>query len=115
MSGKSNSKYPQIPVVFTLLSETDLTELIENAVRKVMSEHPSNTANTLNHDELLTRKEASKEFKISLATLDNYRRDGRILPRRLGATVRYKRSDLQAAFSGNILNPYKVVKPKGKR
>jgi hypothetical protein len=29
-------------------------------------------------------------------------------------TIRFKRGDLQAAFSGNILNPYKVAR-KGKK
>jgi hypothetical protein len=114
MKTEINTNYTQIPVFYTVLSTGDLATLIENVVRNVMSEHQYNTTNTLNPDELLTREEAAKEFKVSIATIDNYRREGRIIPCRMKGTIRFKRGDLQAAFSGNILNPYKVAR-KGKK
>jgi len=110
----NNSNFTQIPVFYTVLSTEDLAALIEYVLRSVMPEYQYDTTITLNPDELLTRKEAAIEFKVSVATIDNYKRDGKILPRHLVGTVRYKRSDLQAAFSGNILNPYKKA-GKGKR
>jgi hypothetical protein len=96
------------------MTKADLTEIIAMAVKEALEvKQGLEMAPTLNPNELLTRKEAAKEFKVSISALDNYRRDGMIVPSRLKGTVRFRRGDLQAAFSGSILNPYKV--PKGKR
>lgn len=104
----------QYPTLFSALSEKELVNLIEQAVEKVLLKHLSGISNSPDSTQLLTRKEAAAEFQISLASLDNYRNRGLIVPRRLGGSLRYQRGDLQAAFSGNILNPYKVGR-KGKR
>ena len=95
----------QSPTLFSALSETDLIELIERAVEKVLIKHLSNASNSPDPTQLLTRKEASTEFQISLASLDNYRRQGLIHPRRLGNQIRYLRGDLQASFAGAIKAP----------
>jgi hypothetical protein len=97
----------QMPVFITGLSMDELQTLMEQSVRKVLSELHQSQPNAPSPDELLTRREAAKEFKVSLATLDNYRRDGRIFTRRIGGSVRYKRGDLQAAFSNSNIKPYK--------
>lgn len=100
----NNINNTQIPIFYT--TESDLRSLIAEEVKNALTPYLSNTSSTLNPEELLTRKEAAKEFKVSLATIDNYMRDGYIMPCRIRGSVRYKREDLQAAFSGNIINPY---------
>jgi hypothetical protein len=110
----NNTSSTQEPVFFSEYTVSDLQAMIEQAVEKVLSQHNSNMSTTIDPEELLTREEAAKTFKVSVATIDNYRRDGLIVPSRLVGSVRYKRSDLQAAFSGNILNPHKAPK-KGKK
>ena len=107
-----NSTNTPIPVFYTTLTEPALIELIEDVVRRVMSETSTNVTTSRDPEELLTRVEAAKEFKVSVPTIDNYKRDGLLIPCRIRGTVRYKRSDLQKAFSSSIINPYKVQTPK---
>jgi len=113
-SNIDNTNNTQIPAFFSAYTESDLARLIEAIVERVLAQHLSNMSNTPDTNQLLNRAEAAKEFNVSVGTIDNYRRDGLIIPCRLGGTVRFKRGDLQAAFSGNILNPYKKA-GKGKR
>ena len=103
----------EVPVFFTALTATELTRLIEEVILRLQPEKYEIQNQSLDPNELLTRIEAAKEFKVCIATIDNYRRRGFIVSCRIAGIVRFKRSDLQAAFSGSILNPYKV--PKAKR
>ena len=103
----------EVPVFFTALTTTELARLIEEVILRLQPEKYDFQSQSLDPNELLTREEAANEFKVSVATIDNYRRQGLIVPCRIGGTVRFKRSDLTAAFSGSIINPYKV--PKAKR
>ncbi|MBK8564929.1 MAG: helix-turn-helix domain-containing protein [Saprospiraceae bacterium] len=48
--------------------------------------------------ELMTRKQAAKALSISLGTLDTWSREGRITKVRNGGIVRFKKSELLAAF-----------------
>lgn len=106
MKTNSNFNYTSIPVFYTVLTEQAFISLIEEVVKNALAEYQLNASSTLDPEELLTREEAAKEFKVSVATIDNYKRGGYIIPCRLRGAVRYKREDLQAAFSGNIINPY---------
>ncbi len=110
----NNSNNTGIPVFYSSMTKADLVEIFVKTIKEAFeAKQGLEIAPVLNPDELLTRKEAAKEFKVSISALDNYRRDGMIVPSRLKGTVRFRRGDLQAAFSGSILNPYKA--PKGKR
>lgn len=112
---ENNSNNTGIPVFYSFMTKADLYDMLATVIKEVIEANEANRSfPMLNPDELLTREEAAKEFKVSVATIDNYRREGRLVPCRLKGTVRYKRSDLQAAFSGNILNPYKATR-KGKK
>lgn len=46
------------------------------------------------NDELITRQEASKILKVSISTLDNWKRAGIITSYRIGNKVRYKKSEI---------------------
>lgn len=108
------SSNTEFPIFFSALTKTELATLIEEVIIKLHPEKSGEGSKAADPDELLTRGEAGKEFKVSVATIDNYRRNGYIVPCRLGGSVRYKRSDLQKAFSGNIFSPYKLPKNGGK-
>ena len=106
----------EVPVFYSTLTITQFTSLIEDVMLRLQPEKYNFPVKSSDPEELLTREEAAKECKVSVATIDNDRRDGLIVPCRIAGTVRFKRGDLQKAFSGNILNPYKVPnKGKGKR
>lgn len=49
--------------------------------------------------ELLTRKEASQMLSVSLPTLHEWSKTGKIKGYRIGSRVRYKKAELEAALS----------------
>ena len=50
-------------------------------------------------ENLLDKKQAAKLLNVSLATIDNYRRNGLIPSYRIGSAVRFKRSELIEAIT----------------
>lgn len=50
-------------------------------------------------EELIDRRGAAKFFDVSLPTLDTWTRDGIITGYRIGAHIRYKRSELMQALT----------------
>ena len=49
-------------------------------------------------DELMTRKEAAAYLKVSLVTLKEWTKNGRVKAHRIGTRVRYYKSDVEAAL-----------------
>lgn len=91
-------------IVLTFDSD-QFDKAIQKAIRAVLSEQQiAPTLPTLDPEELLTRKASAQEFGVCESTIDNYKRLGLITPCRIRGTVRYRRGDLQAAFSNNIHN-----------
>lgn len=45
-------------------------------------------------EEYITKKQAANFLQVSLATIDNYRRQGKIKSYKVGANVRFKKSEL---------------------
>jgi hypothetical protein len=94
------------------LSELDdyLAKKIPLIIQKYLDDFEANRSSTLNQDDLLTRHEAATEFKVSIATIDNYRRDGQLTPYRAGEKmVRYKRSELNKLFKPTYCSKYKTA------
>jgi len=48
------------------------------------------------HETLLTRKETAALLRVSLSTLERWEQSGLLTPIRLGGTVRYRRTDIDA-------------------
>lgn len=46
----------------------------------------------------LTKRECSKLLKVSPSTIDKYRRDGYLKAYKIGATVLFKRAEVEAAI-----------------
>ena len=79
------------------ISPQELKESILEDVRaelKLLSNHFQPVKPT----EYITRKEARKLLKVSLATLSEWNKKGIIKPYRLGNLIRYKRSELDQAL-----------------
>ncbi len=81
----------QVPAGLTLLLKkfTDL----ENKISIPAPQIPAPIA-----DVLLTRKETAKRLNITLATLNEYSKSGKIIANRIGNRVLYKESDIQNAL-----------------
>jgi len=52
-------------------------------------------------DRLLTRQEVARYLKCSVATVDNYRRDGRFRSVKYGKFLRFRESDIKAYIESN--------------
>lgn len=112
-NNEDNSNKTEAPVFNTYMTKAELYDMLGAVVKEAFEARQGvEIAPNPHPDDLLTRKEAAKEFKVCVATIDNYKRDGLIIPSRLSGTVRYRRGDLQAAFSNSIINPYKIPKRK---
>ena len=81
----------QVPAGLTLLLKkvADLEFIINK---------PAPQQQTPTTDELLTRKETAKRLNITLATLNDYTKTGKIVANRIGNRVLYKETDIQNAL-----------------
>ena len=94
-----------------LLSAIPLEQLrvvISEAVGSELSKHFTDLKPPNPATELLTRKEAAKLLSISLPTLLDFTKSGKIIGYRIGTRVRYKRSELEQS-----LKQIQSVKNKG--
>jgi excisionase family DNA binding protein len=78
------------------LSLDDFTEIIKKTVSDCL-EKPTKSIDTI-EPEFLTRLETSKILKVSLPTLSNWTKTGKIKSYRNGRNVRYKRDDVNKVF-----------------
>lgn len=74
----------------------DLVRDIAQAVRAEIAAQPSAPAEP---EELLTREQAAQLLRITLPTLRSYTRQGLLNGYRIGARVRYKRSEVLASLA----------------
>lgn len=83
-----------------MMSQEELKEKLQEWVKEVQpSVQPEKQAANQNQgDELLTRKEAAAYLKISLVTLNEWTKKGRVKAHRIGTRVRYYKSDVEAAL-----------------
>lgn len=89
-------------LILTSISKDDLETLIIDCVNVCLKHHePEETNQPEQQSEYLTKKEAAELLKCSIATIDNYRRSGKLKRyNHLGHIVRFKRSEVLAAIEG---------------
>lgn len=75
------------------LTPEDLEELLRKVVSEQLDEFRKNTS-TENPEELLTREEACLLLKISLTSLWNWTKKGKLMAYGIGNRVFYKRGEL---------------------
>lgn len=81
------------------VNEEKLNLIIEKAVRNALNANNSKSKVTVK--ELLTRKEAAKFLGVSIATIDNWTKQGKIKKHYNGSAVRFKRAELEISFQNN--------------
>ena len=69
--------------------ESILLELKQNTLLESSTERDVPT-----QDDFLNKKEAAKLASLSVSTIDNLRRQGKLKPYYFGSSVRFKRSEL---------------------
>jgi excisionase family DNA binding protein len=72
-----------------------LQEKLDSLYNKVESATPK----PINQAERLTRKQVSKEYKISLGTIHNLMKSGKLQYEKIGRKTLFKRIELEACFS----------------
>ena len=87
-------------LVLVSVPEEKLEELIECAVQKAFDNLQGSKENDTRN--LLTRKEASVYLNVSIATVDNWTRQGKLIKHYNGSAVRFKRSELDTSFESLI-------------
>ena len=78
----------------------DLAAMIAETVIACFKEYQKTGDEFSDFPELLTRKKATNLLGVSLGTLDNWTKQGRITKHRIGQIVRYRKSELISAFKG---------------
>jgi len=84
-----------------LLSQIPLSELkqqLRDIIKEELKISNSNIAEPKEPGELLTRKQVAKILKVSLVTLDKWRKEGKIKYIGIGSPVRFKYSDVMKAL-----------------
>jgi excisionase family DNA binding protein len=80
-----------------------IVQAVSKAVSKAVSdEFKKRNIQEKEANEFLTRKEVAKKLGISLPTLWEWTKDGKIQGARIGTRVRYRGSDVQAALKNIV-------------
>lgn len=84
----------------TLISPIPFDELLRELKQAVKQAHEEGLPQSAvpPHEELLTRQQTAKLLGITLPTLSRYTRDEILIGYRIGARVRYKRSEVLGAL-----------------
>ncbi|QJB41725.1 helix-turn-helix domain-containing protein [Chitinophaga oryzae] len=85
-------------LVLSSIPLEELKNVISDTVRCELSKHLEVKSQSPKTAELLTRKEAAQLLGISLPTLLDYTKSGKITGYRLGTRVRYKREELEQSL-----------------
>jgi excisionase family DNA binding protein len=99
-----------IPMDKLILSPIELEAFME-AFRVIVRDELQHQHQTEKSDELLTAKEAAALLKISLVTLWQWEKAGRVKKHKIGSRVYFKHSEIMASIEN--LQPY--VKPNMRR
>jgi excisionase family DNA binding protein len=78
---------------------SDLKTVIADAVNKALETIIKGGYAIEKQETILSRKEAAILLKVSLPTLHNYTKTGRVQGYKLGGTVRYKMQDLENSLT----------------
>lgn len=95
-------------IILSPISLADLKTAISNIIdEKIKPFLPATVLDPENNEIYLSRKEVSKQLKISLPTLNNLTKQGAITGYRIGKRVLYKKSDINSALHLIDSNKYK--------
>lgn len=90
-----------------LISSSDLKEIVASAVMEQLQKHlPKERQPFAEFAEYVTKNEVREMCNCSLGTVDNWIKDGRLIPSRNGRVIRFSKKDVIYLLS---------QKPKHKR
>jgi excisionase family DNA binding protein len=78
--------------------EKTIQQAVEKAIEKKLAPKPS--------DELITREEAAELLRVTLPTLHNWTKAGRLPFYKIASRVRYKRADIEKLFESGDLRKF---------
>ena len=85
-------------ITLTQLAPHELRSLISDAVRETVQPIIDAAIAPPKNDDFLTRKEVCNILGVSLPTLLDWTRKGRIAGHRIGSRIRYKRSEVESSL-----------------
>lgn len=86
-------------ILFSPLPLEQLKTEISEAVLKEIVTYLQSSCSTPQQSDILNRKEAAKLLGISLVTLNQWTKEGRVTGYRIASRIRYKRSELENSLS----------------
>lgn len=81
------------------MTSIQFEEMLQKAVETAMSKQKENTSNVL-----LKRESTAARLGVDLSTLWRWDRSGYLKPVRIGRSVYYRLSDIEARERGEIIN-----------
>lgn len=75
---------------------------LKSIIQEVIQDQQRQISKPETQEEFISKKEASKLLQVSTATIDNYRRNGILPSYRIGANVRFKRSEVISSLTNNV-------------
>lgn len=84
----------QNQILLTQISIEQLKEIVTSAISKGLSENSFLNQKPNEEPELLTRKQVAKLFSISLPTLSEWTKQGRVRAYKINTRVRFKRAEI---------------------
>lgn len=86
------------PIILSNYSLQDWQNVINSSVCNALQNHFNQTAPVPPAEKYLTRKETSKLLNVSLVTLNEYTKTGKIAACRFGVRVLYKLTEIEATL-----------------
>lgn len=86
-------------IFFSSVPMEELKTEISEAVLKQLTPFINSLTPTQSGTELLNRKEVAKLYGVSLPTILDWTKTGKLIGYRIGSRVRYKRSELEKSLS----------------
>jgi excisionase family DNA binding protein len=86
-------------ITLTQLAPHELRSLISDAVRETVQPIIDAAIAPPKNDDYLTRKQVCGILGVSLPTLLDWTRKGKVKGHRIGSRIRYKRSDVESSLN----------------
>jgi excisionase family DNA binding protein len=81
-------------IIVTNYDREDLIAMIKEAFKEELKEILKQQEKSDDYDELLSRKEVAELLKISLVTVNKYKRAGKLPYSRLGRNIYFKKGEI---------------------
>ncbi len=84
--------------IFIEISTSELEINVKKWIWDVLSEFQKNEGKSKSNSELLTRYEVSKLLNVTLATLHNWNKQGKLSPKKIGTRILYNKEQVMSAL-----------------